>query len=84
MDVSRDPFIEKLLRQSDKAELLEWLQNNIGSAERCFIVIGVPNDTCGLQLHARQVGFSYEFELRGFIPLVIDMFDSYPSEEEGT
>lgn len=58
--------IEKLLLQSDKAELLEWLQSNLPDTEKCFIAIA-KKDGNGLVMSHSQFGNRYQFELVGFV-----------------
>ncbi len=58
--------IEKLLLQSDKAELLEWLQANLSDAEKCFIAVA-KKDGSGLIMMHSQFGNCYQFELLGFV-----------------
>ena len=58
--------IEKLLLQSDKAELLEWLQANLPDAEKCFISIAKKEGE-GLVMTHCQFGNQYQYELIGFV-----------------
>jgi len=61
-----DKYIARLLQQSDKAELLEWLQERLPSAEKCLIATADPDDEGGLVIHCCQIGHQYLYELAGF------------------
>jgi len=69
--------IKHLLQQSDKAELMEWLDTNLSSATKCIIVCARPTNsdgTGGLEVAGRQLGFQYIYELRGFADSIPDYF----------
>ena len=43
--------ITKLLQDSDRAEVLEWLKDNLGEATHCVILCGFPDkETDGLTI----------------------------------
>ena len=63
--VSKD--IEKILQQSDKAELLEWVQTHLPGAEKCFIAVAKSDGEGGLVMYTCQIGCKYQYELVGFL-----------------
>lgn len=75
--------IEKLLFQSDKAELLEWLQTNLPAAEKCFIAIAKKNGEGGLTMISCQFGCRWQYELNGFVDWVQRYVDGLEMEDDG-
>ena len=68
--------IEKLLQQSDKAELLEWIQEHLSTAEKCFIAVATPDGEGGLIMSTCQVGHQYQYELAGFVDWIQRFVDA--------
>jgi len=66
----KDMNISKLLQNSDKAELLEYLTEHLGEIEKCILYVGLPDGEGGLRLRVRQVGFKYGYEIQGFVDMV--------------
>ena len=73
--------IAQILIGSDKAEFIEWVKENIGQAEKCLIMIGIPDGKGGLNLRGRQIGFDYLYELQGFSEWVAESFEDYEDED---
>ena len=73
--------IDQILIGSDKAEFIEWVKENIGQAEKCLIMIGIPDGKGGLNLRGRQIGFDYLYELQGFSGWVAESFEDYEDED---
>lgn len=57
--------IENFLQRSDKGEVLEWLQENLETSVKGLFVLATPEGD-GLQLHVRQFGNSFAYEVQGF------------------
>ena len=74
--------IEKLLLQSDKAELLEWLQDNLPDAEKCFVAIA-KRDGSGLAMASSQFGCQWHYELVGFVEWMMRYVESFASPDDG-
>jgi len=75
-------FLPILLKNSDKAELLEFLTEHLGEIEKCVLYVGIPNGKGGLNLRARQVGFQYGYEVLGFIDMVSGSLDEWEDDVE--
>jgi hypothetical protein len=56
---ARGITMNQILLNSDKAEMIDWLKENIGSAEKCIIVCARPDARGGLDLITTQLGFRY-------------------------
>ena len=73
--------IAKLLQQSDKAEFLEWVQEHITDAEKCFVAMAKPDGT-GLEVAVFQVGHRYKYELVGFVDWLQRFMDMTESDDD--
>ena len=63
--------IKGIMESSNKAEILEWLQEHIKEADKCLVVCGYHNsDNQGLDIETIQMGFVYMYELLGFLEFV--------------
>ena len=67
--------IAQLLQNSDKAEFIEFVKEHIGDAVKCLVVFADANDTGGLDLKTRQIGFQYAYEIQGFVEWLTESFD---------
>ncbi len=71
--------IEDILNNSDKAEFLEKLSNQL-DIDGCRIVVitGIPNkEKHCLDVEVWQTGFDYLFEEHGFILTGLDIVEGY-------
>jgi hypothetical protein len=63
-----------ICKQLDKAEMLDWLRLHIDEAEKCVIILGVPDSSGGLHMMGIQSGLKYAYELGGFMDAARDVF----------
>lgn len=75
--------MEDMKQFLDNTEFLEWIKNNIDGATKCFVILGYP-DSKGLKLQAAQTGFTYFYEIDGFIHWGADLFGNPENCEDIT
>jgi len=63
-------YLPVLLKNSDKAELLEYLTEHLEEIEKCVLFLGTPNGDGGLKLRVRMFGFQYGYEIQGFVDMI--------------
>ena len=82
MDGKKDLSIEKINEDSDKAEIVEELTEVLKTeGPRVVIAWGLPNQDDGIDIHIRQYGFKYLYEIYGFMREASIIVDS-PIDEE--
>lgn len=77
-DKSGDISISSLINSSKKAELAEWLEEHLPEAEKALLILAVPDDE-GLHLIGRQLGFTHQYEIDGFLIWVGNFIESFSS-----
>lgn len=75
--------IGRLLEDSERGEVIDWLRENIGDAEKCLVICGVRDPEGGLLLKGRQMGFRYQYEIQGFADWAVSL-TWCDGEEEGS
>jgi len=79
MKINKD--LARILRQSDKAAFLDFINRHIASAEKCLVILAVPDGNGGLTILESGVGFEYQFELVGFLSVFMNTLNSEGGDE---
>ena len=73
-------FLSQMLAKSDKAEFLEFINENLDKIDKAVLFVGIP-DGRELSLDVQAFGFKYAFELDGFIGMAITSLETIDGED---
>jgi hypothetical protein len=76
--------ISEILKNSDKADAVEWMANRLPDSNRMIIICGKHNKANGgLDWEMKQFGFEYQYEIVSFLrDVVVKDFEEGALEEE--
>lgn len=74
--------IDEILKKSDKAEIIEWFNDNIGNADKLLVVFAYKDSNTGhLMVDCKQIGLDYLYELLGYLQLVEETYRECGEED---
>ena len=73
-------YLSQMLAKSDKAEFLEYINENIDKIDKAVLFVGIPEGS-NMNFDVHTFGFKYAYELDGFIGMVVMNLETVGEEE---
>jgi hypothetical protein len=78
-----DPILQKIFKDSEKAELLEKISEQLKNARRMVVVFETPSDKEGCsEFQYYQLGFTMTYEVLGMLDWTKDLIISSQDNDE--